>query len=55
MRAGARTAEAPRNCATHWQYLLSNKGTVSTCSAPGCGHLWSTDTREAEAGSTDAA
>ena len=34
-----------RNCDTHWQYLLSNQGTVVHLQCPDCGHLWATDTR----------
>jgi hypothetical protein len=33
-----------RNCDTHWQYLLSNKGTLVHLQCPDCGYLWSTDT-----------
>jgi len=33
-----------RNCATHWQYLLSNRGTVVHLQCPNCTYLWSTDT-----------
>ncbi|RDH79245.1 hypothetical protein DVS77_07360 [Mycolicibacterium moriokaense] len=32
------------NCATHWQYLLSNQGTVVYLQCPSCAYLWSTDT-----------
>ena len=34
-----------KNCATHWQYLLSNKGMVVHLQCSDCGYLWSTDTR----------
>jgi hypothetical protein len=34
-----------KNCAIHWQYLLSNKGTVVHLQCSDCGYLWSTDTR----------
>ncbi|AGB23952.1 hypothetical protein Mycsm_03674 [Mycobacterium sp. JS623] len=44
-----------RNCATHWQYLLSNKGTVVHLQCRECGHLWSTDTRNRARGQSDAA
>ncbi|BBY37247.1 hypothetical protein MMAN_13810 [Mycobacterium mantenii] len=33
-----------RNCDTHWQYLLSNRGTLVHLQCSDCGHLWSTDT-----------
>ena len=33
-----------RNCDTHWQYLLSNKGTLVHLQCSDCGYLWSTDT-----------
>ena len=39
-------ARAARNCATHWQYLLSNQATLVHLQCPDCGHLWSIDTRE---------
>jgi len=44
----ARCAEcqSTRNCATHWQYLLSNEGTLVHLQCHDCGHLWSTDTRK---------
>ena len=32
------------NCDTHWQYLLSNKGTRVHLQCSDCGYLWSTDT-----------
>lgn len=34
-----------KNCADHWQYLLSNEGTQVHLQCKDCGHLWSTDTR----------
>jgi DNA-directed RNA polymerase subunit M/transcription elongation factor TFIIS len=34
-----------RACATHWQYLLSNQGTLVHMQCPTCAYLWSTDTR----------
>jgi hypothetical protein len=43
------------NCATHWQYLLSNKGTLVHLQCADCGHLWSTDTRERTRRQSDAA
>jgi hypothetical protein len=30
----------------HWQYLLSNQGTLVHLQCARCGYLWSTDTRE---------
>ena len=38
-----------RNCATHWQYLLSNQGTLVHMQCPTCAYLWSTDTRQTRA------
>jgi hypothetical protein len=38
--------QSSRNCGTHWQFLLSNKGTVVHLQCPDCAHLWVTDTRE---------
>lgn len=38
--------KSTKNCATHWQYLLSNQGTLVHLQCAGCGCLWSTDTRE---------
>ena len=40
------TAHERKNCATHWQYLLSNKGTLVHLQCSDCGYLWSTDTRK---------
>jgi positive regulator of sigma E activity len=37
--------QSSANCATHWQYLLSNEGTVVHLQCPTCTYLWSTDTR----------
>jgi hypothetical protein len=34
-----------RNCADHWQYLLSNQAWVAHLQCRTCGHLWATDTR----------
>lgn len=42
---GCGDCEQRKNCATHWQYLLSNKGTLVHLQCSGCGYLWSTDTR----------
>jgi hypothetical protein len=44
-----------RNCATHWQYLLSNQGMVVHLQCPHCTHLWTVDTRKREQRRTDAA
>lgn len=44
-----------RNCATHWQYLLSNEGTVVHLQCPVCAHLWSTDTRRRRSRAEEAA
>ena len=54
-RARLRGLLEPTNCATHWQYLLSNQGTVVHLQCPDCGHLWSTDTRRRRQRRTDAA
>jgi len=45
---GAQCADckSSRNCAEHWQYLLSNQATLVHLQCPNCGTLWSTDTRE---------
>jgi hypothetical protein len=42
--------QGAKNCATHWQYLLSNKGTLVHMQCAGCGYLWSTDTGRRRAG-----
>jgi hypothetical protein len=34
-----------RSCSTHWQYLLSNTGTLLHLQCPSCTHLWHHDTR----------
>jgi hypothetical protein len=47
--------ESRRNCGTHWQYLLSNRGTVVHLQCPNCTHLWATDTRQRGADSAGAA
>jgi len=39
----------------HWQYLLSNQGMIVRLQCPGCGHLWSTDTRKRVERRTDVA
>jgi hypothetical protein len=43
--AGCQACRSGRNCGTHWQYLLSNRGTVLHLQCPNCAHLWDTDTR----------
>ena len=43
------------NCRSHWQYLLSNKGTLVHLQCRDCGHLWSTDTRGRGRRQSDAA
>ncbi|MDT5236921.1 MAG: hypothetical protein QOF47_2908, partial [Mycobacterium sp.] len=53
--AGCGECQSTRNCATHWQYLLSNKGTLVFLQCPDCGYLWSTDTRERGRRRSDAA
>lgn len=42
--------QSNRNCSAHWQYLLSNIGTVVYLQCPTCGHLWDTDTRRRRRG-----
>jgi len=37
--------QSSSNCATHWQYLLGNQGTLVHMQCPTCSYLWSTDTR----------
>ena len=37
--------QSSRNCATHWQYLLSNQAWLVHLQCPGCGHVWTADTR----------
>jgi hypothetical protein len=37
--------QSSRNCATHWQYLLSNQAWLVHLQCPGCGHVWTVDTR----------
>jgi ATP-dependent helicase YprA (DUF1998 family) len=44
--AGCADCKSSRNCADHWQYLLSNQATLVHLQCPNCAHLWSTDTRE---------
>ena len=41
--------QSSRNCGNHWQFLLSNQGTLVHLQCRDCG-LWSTDTREAPVG-----
>ncbi|SDK00865.1 hypothetical protein SAMN04487820_103395 [Actinopolyspora mzabensis] len=33
-----------RSCSDHWQYLLSNSGTLLYLQCPSCTHLWQHDT-----------
>jgi hypothetical protein len=47
--------QSTTNCVTHWQYLLSNKGTLVHLQCADCGHLWSTDTRGRGRKQSDAA
>jgi hypothetical protein len=42
---GCPDCQSSRNCGTHWQYLLSNTGTVVHLQCPNCTHLWAIDTR----------
>jgi hypothetical protein len=46
---------ADRNCDSHWQYLLSNQGTVVHLQCRDCGHLWTTDTHRRADRKSDAA
>jgi hypothetical protein len=41
---GCGDCSGERNCATHWQYLLSNQGTRVHLQCPSCAHLWSINT-----------
>ncbi|WP_187351890.1 hypothetical protein [Allosaccharopolyspora coralli] len=43
--SGCATCSQQRTCTEHWQYLLSNRGTVVNLQCPTCTHLWSYDTR----------
>jgi hypothetical protein len=54
---GARCSDCrtAKNCATHWQYLLSNEGMLVHLQCPDCGHLSSIDTRERGRRQSDAA
>ena len=45
--SGCVDCTAGRNCASHWQYLLSNQGALVHLQCPGCAHLWSMNTRRA--------
>lgn len=40
---------ARRSCTTHWQYLLSNRGTRVYLQCPDCTRLWDVDTKQREA------
>lgn len=42
---GCPECEGNANCATHWQYLLSNNGTLVYLQCPTCAYFWHTDTR----------
>ena len=53
--AGCGDCHSAKNCPTHWQYLLSNQGTLVHLQCPDCGHLWSTDTRQVARRRFDAA
>ncbi|BBX44088.1 hypothetical protein GCM10009641_68120 [Mycobacterium cookii] len=44
-----------RNCDVHWQYLLSNQGWLLHLQCPGCGHLWSHDSKPDAASASGAA
>ena len=44
--AGCHDCHSGRNCSTHWQFLLSNRGTLVHLQCPNCAHLWDTDTRK---------
>jgi hypothetical protein len=37
--------QTSRNCGSHWQYLLSTQAWLAHLQSPGCGHVWTTDTR----------
>jgi hypothetical protein len=45
--AGANCSDclSGRNCGSHWQYLLGNQAWLVHLQCPGCGHVWTTDTR----------
>ncbi len=43
--AGCGDCTSDRNCSSHWQYLLSNKGTQLHLQCPDCANLWSVDTQ----------
>ena len=47
--------QSSRNCGTHWQFLLSNQGTLVHLQCPSCAYLWSTDTRRRAARQSKAA
>lgn len=42
---GCEPCESRRNCDDHWQYLLSNTGTLLHLQCPSCAHLWDRETR----------
>ena len=51
---GARCTEcqSSRNCATHWQFLLSNQAWLVHLQCPGCGHVWQPIPGRAAVGAT---
>jgi hypothetical protein len=48
---GCRDCASGHNCSSHWQYLVSNHGTVVNLQCPTCAYLWATDTRKRRGGS----
>lgn len=47
---GCAACREGRACADHWRYLLANKGHLVHLQCPGCGHLWTWDSRLGPAG-----
>jgi hypothetical protein len=43
--SGCAACASGKNCDVHWQYLLTNRGSVLHLQCPTCTHLWSHDTR----------
>jgi len=43
---GCPECQSSRNCGTHWQYLLKNRGTQVSLQCPGCCYVWTVDTAE---------
>jgi positive regulator of sigma E activity len=41
--AGCGDCAAGRSCATHWQYLLGNRGSRVYLQCPDCTQLWDVD------------